>query len=142
MTNPRSRRRHNRFSLVEILIVLVIIGLVLGLVGPALIKHLEEGKRKTAKSQLLLLKSCIKSYYLDVGDYPSALQDLVQSPPGAENWKGPYIEDGALPLDPWGNNYIYQKPGTDDRPYDLLSYGKDNAPGGDGSDADITTWDK
>lgn len=133
--------RCHAFSLVEILIVLVIIGLVLGLVGPALLGKLDESKQNTARSQLILLKNCMKSYYLDMDMYPTALQDLVKNP-GNGKWKGPYVEDGEMPNDPWGAPYRYNTPGADGKPYDLYTYGRDNAPGGDGVDMDIHVWKK
>ena len=130
----------NFFSLTELMVVLLIIGLVVGLVGPAIFGRFQDAQRKSAKTQLLLFKECAKSYYLDMNEYPRSLNDLKTNPGNSSNWKGPYIADGFIPKDPWGNEYQYESPGRDGRPFDISSYGKDNAPGGEGNDADIGSW--
>ena len=102
----RSTVRQRLFSLMEIMVVLIIIGLVLGLVGPAILEKLESAKMKTAKSQILMLEGCVTSYYLDLGEYPDSMQGLSSSP-GSAKWKGPYVAKGVVPKDPWGMEYQY-----------------------------------
>ena len=138
--NLPSVGRFQFFSLIELMVVILIIGLVVGLVGPALFDQFEKARQNTARNQILLLKECAKSYYLDMNEYPQSLEDLVRDPGGRKSWKGPYIEDGELPPDPWDNDYQYRNPGENGRPFDIYSYGKDNQFGGEGGDADIGTW--
>ena len=128
------------FSLTELMVVLLIIGLVVSLVGPALFGKYQDAQRRATKTQLLLLKECVKGYYLDMNEYPRSLDDLTRNPGSGPNWKGPYIEDGVIPKDPWNNDYHYETPGGDNRPFDIFSYGKDNAPGGENGDADVGSW--
>ncbi len=128
------------FSLTELMVVLLIIGLVVGLVGPALFERYQEAQRQAAKAQIKLIKECVKSFYLDMNEYPRALEDITRNPGSGGNWKGPYIEDGILSKDPWGNDYLYDAPGGDNRAFDIYSYAKDNAPGGEGGDADVDSW--
>ena len=122
------------------MIVLLIIGLVVGLIGPALFTKYQEAQGRAAKTQMLLLKECAKGYYLDINEYPRSLDGLVRNPGSSSKWKGPYIEDGVIPKDPWGNEYHYDTPGRDGRVFDIFTYGRDNAPGGEGGDADISIW--
>ena len=135
-------RKIKRFSLIEIMVVLIIIGLIAGLAIPAVMSRLEDSKQKTAKTQLKLLQSCLKTYYLDNDNYPASINDLVKDPGVNEKWKGPYLDDGVLPKDPWGNDYIYSIPGSNEHPYDLMSYGKDKSPGGEDADADVSCWEE
>ena len=135
--NNNWQRRH--FSLIEIMVVLIIIGLILGLAVPAVMNQLESAKQKAAKAEVLLLEDCVNSYYLDMNAYPDDLQALVQS--SSKKWKGPYIEKGQLPTDPWGNDYEYKK--SSSRPnlkFEIVSYGADGVPGGQKFDADIGNW--
>ncbi len=144
MTKTQSRKRLKQsarfFSLIELMVVLLIIGLVMGLIGPAIFKKLTTAQHKTAEAQIFLLKECVKGYYLDMNDYPRSLQDLSSNPGSGPKWNGPYIEDGVIPKDPWDNEYHYENPGRDGRPFEIYSYGKDNAPGGDSENADIFSW--
>ena len=133
-------RRYSYFSLTELMVVLLIIGLVVGLVGPAIFSKFQEAQRKTAKTQIMLLKECVKGYYLDMNEYPSSLEDITRNPGSSSNWKGPYIEDGVIPKDPWGNDYHYDQPGRENGPFEIYSYSKDNAPGGQKGDADVGSW--
>ena len=128
------------FSLTELMVVLLIIGLVVSLVGPAIFNKYQDAQRRAAKTQIMLLKECVKGYYLDLNEYPKSLQDIVANPGSNSNWKGPYIEDGVIPKDPWGNDYHYESPGKDNRPFDIFSYARDNAPGGEGGDEDVGSW--
>lgn len=126
----RRWRRRGQFSLMEVMVVLIIIGLIVGLVGPAIFKHLEQGRAKAAKSQVILLRQCVNDYYLDLQEYPRSLDELVRNPNNPK-WRGPYLQDHtSIPKDPWGNDYQYQSPGREGRNYDIYSFGKGGAAGG------------
>ena len=130
------------FTLVELLVVLVILGLLAALVGPKLFTKLGKGKQAAAKAQIELLEQGLDQYRLDVGNYPTTqegLNALMSNPGGVEKWDGPYLKKG-LPDDPWGKPYHYQSPGTHGE-YDLFSYGRDGSPGGEGEDKDVTNWE-
>jgi general secretion pathway protein G len=130
------------FTLIELLVVLVILGLLAGLVGPQVLRHLGGAKSDTAQLQISELGAGLDLFHLEVGRYPSSsegLQALVEAPSSASNWHGPYLKKSTLPKDPWGNDYIYEFPG-DHGPYDLYSYGADNAEGGEGDNKDIVSW--
>jgi general secretion pathway protein G len=138
-TGTRRRCRRHVFTLIEIMIVIVIIGMITGLVGPAIMERLAKAKRETAKTQIVLLKNACKDYYLDLSEYPRSLDDLVSSP-GNSKWDGPYLDPAKVPVDPWGQPYQYQSPGQHGD-VDLSSFGNDKAPGGEGKNADITSWE-
>jgi general secretion pathway protein G len=130
------------FTLIELLVVLVILGLLAGLVGPQVLRHLGGAKSDTAQLQISELGAGLDLFHLEVGRYPSSsegLQALVEAPSSASNWHGPYLKKSTVPKDPWGNDYIYEFPG-DHGPYDLYSYGADNAEGGEGDNKDIVSW--
>lgn len=137
--------QHNRqrgFTLVELLVVLVILGLLAGLVGPAVLNQLGGAKSKTAKVQIADLEQAAELFKLDIGRFPSStegLEALVQNPGSASGWNGPYLKKG-LPKDPWGNPYHYTFPGRNGQ-MDIVSYGADGVAGGDGENADISNWD-
>ncbi len=128
------------FTLVELLVVLAILGLLAGLVGPKVLGQLDGAKSKTAAVQIKDLEQAAELFKLDVGRFPSTaegLNALVQKV-NAPGWNGPYLRKG-LPADPWGNPYRYESPGRHGD-IDIYSYGSDNAPGGDGERADIGNW--
>jgi len=130
------------FTLIELLIVLVIIGLLAGLVAPRVFKGQKKGQVTTAKAQIQLLEQALDQFRLDVGRYPSTSEGLAAlqtNPGGAENWDGPYLRK-SIPLDPWGNPYMYASPGTHGD-FDLYSYGADRSQGGEGDNRDITNWE-
>ncbi len=133
-------RSSRGFTLVELLVVMVIIGLLAALVAPKLFPKLGKGKQAAAKAQIELIGQALDHYRLDTGLYPTTDQGLnaLMSNPGVEKWQGPYLKKG-LPLDPWGKPYIYQQPGSHGD-YDLYSYGRDGKPGGEGEDEDILSW--
>lgn len=126
----RSKRSgQGGFSLTEMLVVLVIMGLILGLVGPRVLRYLSSAKSKTAALQIENLRSTMSLYFIEEGRYPTQTEGLAAL--------GPYLEDGDVPTDPWGNAYLYKIPGEGDAPYQITSLGADGAPGGDGENADI-----
>jgi general secretion pathway protein G len=140
----QQRRRNSQagFTLIEMLVVLVIIGLIMGLVGPRVLTFLSDARSKTAHIQIASFTNALDLYYLDVGRYPTTqegLTALVQRPPGMEVWNGPYLKGGDIPTDPWHNAYVYVAPGSHGA-FDLMSYGADGHEGGVGSAADITNW--
>jgi general secretion pathway protein G len=135
------RRREQGFTLVEILVVIIIIGLLAALVGPKLFGKVSSAKLKAAKAQIELFGTALDAYRLDVGRYPTSeegLKALREKPSGAEQWKGPYLPK-EIPVDPWGRAYIYKSPGSFGD-YDLISYGLDGAEGGEGENQDVVSW--
>ncbi len=133
-------RAQGGFSLIELLVVLVILGIIASLVVPNILGRLTGAKVKAAEAQITQLSSAIDSYYLDNGDLPDRLEDLVQEPSDATFWNGPYVKE-ALLQDPWNRKWEYKVPGSDGRMYDLYSLGADSSPGGDGENADIKSWE-
>jgi len=128
------------FTLIELLVVMVILGLLAALVGPELFGKLGGAKQNTAKTQIEMLLTALDAYRLDVGRYPSqseGLQALVRNP-GKDKWMGPYLRK-EVPNDPWDNPYQYQNPGSHGE-IDIFSHGLDGSPGGEGEDADVTSW--
>ncbi|MDX5410690.1 MAG: type II secretion system major pseudopilin GspG [Thauera sp.] len=129
------------FTLLELLVVMVIIGLLAGYVGPRFFSQIGKSEVNTAKAQIDAFEKGLDQYRLDVGRYPSSeqgLQALMTAPGGESRWQGPYLRK-AVPADPWGNPYRYRHPGEHGE-YDIFSYGADGQPGGDGTNADITNW--
>ncbi len=132
------KSRHSGFTLLELLVVMVIIGLLVGYVAPRYFTQLGKSEIKAARAQISALSKALDLYRLDTGHYPpqeAGLQALATAPEGVGGWQGPYLEK-ALPLDPWGQPYQYRIPG-ERREYDLFSYGKDGKPGGSEDHADI-----
>jgi general secretion pathway protein G len=131
------------FTLIELLVVLAIIGLLAGLVGPQVIKHLGESKSKAARLQIEELSSALDMYRLDVGRYPSTdegLTALIEAPSTGRNWNGPYLRKKKIPLDPWNTPYHYASPGEHGK-FDLYTLGADNSEGGEGEDQDVASWE-
>jgi len=129
------------FTLLELLVVMVIIGLLAGYVGPKYFAQIGKSEIKTAMSQIDALGKALDHYRLDTGHYPSSeegLSALFTKPSSETKWSGPYLQKN-VPLDPWGKPYVYKKPG-EHGDYDLLSYGKDGVPGGSGEASDVTNW--
>ena len=126
-----SRDTQGGFTLVELLVVLVILGLVMGLAGPRVLGYLSSSREKAAKLQIESFSSALDLYFLDIGRYPSTsegLQALVQRPPAVDSWSGPYLKQAAVPQDPWGRPYEYRAPGKSG-PYAILSSGADGQKG-------------
>jgi len=124
-------RRQEGFSLIELIVVMVIIGLLAGLVGPRLFRHVDTAKQKDAYAQIAMFEEALDLYRLDHHKYPSTEEGLASLKD--------YLKK-ELPKDPWGNAYVYKKPGPDNRDFEIVSYGADGQPGGDGNDADIINW--
>lgn len=135
------------FTLIELMVVIVILGILAGLIVPRIMGRPEEARRTKARIQLESLETALKLYKLDNGAYPTTeqgLQALVEPPTVGElpkNWReGGYLEKGKIPKDPWGNEYVYLSPGVS-MEYDLISYGADGEPGGEGKNKDVTNHD-
>jgi general secretion pathway protein G len=129
------------FTLLELLVVMVIIGMLAGFVAPKYFSQVGKSEIRTAQAQVESLKRALDQYRLDVGRYPTSeqgLSALVSRPSGDKKWSGPYLEK-AVPPDPWGNTYSYKAPGEHGE-FDLVSFGKDGKPGGANEDADIVSW--
>jgi general secretion pathway protein G len=148
LTRCRRPRIHRAvddgFTLVELLVVLAIIGLVMGLIGPRVLGYLAESKTKTAKLQIESFSTSLDLYYLDTGRYPTTsegLNALVQRPADVAVWNGPYLKDGRVPSDPWGHPYQYKAPVDHTPPYEILSLGPDGREGGTGDAAEISSID-
>lgn len=138
------RKRHSQrgFTLVELLVVLAILALLAGLVGPQVMKFLGSSKTKTAKLQVEEFAAALDLYRLEVGRYPQTsegLDALVRKPGDAPNWSGPYLKKTVIPKDPWGFEYHYRSPGEQGA-YDIYSFGADNAAGGEGENQDVVSW--
>ena len=133
--------RHAGFTLLELLVVLVIIGLLAGYVGPQFFKQIGKSESKTATAQIDALGKALDQYRLDTGRYPSTEEGLAAlwvQPAGESRWWGPYLRK-APPKDPWGREYQYRAPGEHGE-YDLFSLGKDGREGGGGEDQDVSNW--
>lgn len=130
------------FTLIELLVVIIVLGLLVGLVGPRLFGRVGQSKQAAARAQIELLGAALDQYRLDVGRYPDSSQGLaaLTQNPNIPNWNGPYLKK-AVPLDPWGNPYKYRCCPGQHGDYDLWSDGGDGAPGGEGENADVTSWD-
>ena len=141
---PRTAIKHERgFTLLELLVVMVIIGLLASYVAPRFFDQIGKSEIKATRAQLDAFDKALAAYRLDTGHYPSTeqtLKALVERPATEPKWAGPYLAK-ALPADPWGNAYVYRAPGESGHDYDLMSFGKDGQRGGTGENADISIWD-
>jgi general secretion pathway protein G len=148
MKNERKvPNREAGFTLIELMVVIVILGLLAGLILPRFIGESDKAKQQTARTQIAILETALKMYKLDNGSYPTTEQGLkaLVEPPTAgnlpKNWrKGGYLEKGKVPKDPWGNDFVYLSPGSHGD-FDLSCLGKDGEPGGEGVDKDINNWE-
>jgi general secretion pathway protein G len=128
------------FTLVEIMIVVVILGLLVGLVGPRVFERFKKAERNTAKAQIEMLCTAVDTFRLDMRRYPKEIEELMKKPSDDKNWEGPYLKKD-LPTDPWDHPYVYKCPGDENRDYDIISYGADGQAGGDGENGDINNWE-
>jgi len=136
-----SRSVARGFTLLELLVVVVIIGMLAGLVAPRYFDQVGKSNTKIAKAQIDSLEKALDQYRLDVGGYPTteqSLASLFSKPNNVEKWQGPYLKK-PVPPDPWGRPYHYKAPG-DHSDYDIYSYGADNQPGGTGENSDVDSW--
>ncbi|NLF92971.1 MAG: type II secretion system major pseudopilin GspG [Oligosphaeraceae bacterium] len=139
MRKALSRQAVRRpFTLIEIMIVVVIIGMLAALVGPNLTRRLDKAKVNTTKAQLVNLKNAVLDFRMDVSEYPSKLEDLLVNP-GQDKWDGPYLDAKTIPKDSWDQEFQYRYPG-DDQDFDIISLGSDKASGGDGDASDLSCW--
>jgi len=138
-TTPSRRRRSRPFTLFEIMIVVVIIGMLAALVGPNILGSLDKTKVKSTKAQLVSLKNAVQQFYMDMSSYPNRLDDLLVNP-GNDKWDGPYLEAKNLPKDGWDNEFQYSCPGPNNMPFDIISYGADKSSGGSGYNEDLSCW--
>lgn len=138
----RARRKAQAgFTLVELLVVMAILVLLASVVAPRVIGYLGSSRTKTAKVQIESLSTSVELFKLDTGTYPSArdgLSALVAQPSGVRGWNGPYLKGGRLPLDPWGQPYLYRQPGAGVE-FEIFSFGADHKEGGDGEDRDVAS---
>ena len=143
MRHQKISKSNRGFTLIELLVVLAIIGLLAGLVGPQVMKHLGESKTKAARLQIEELDTALNMYFMAVGRYPTTdegLQALIEQPASARIWTGPYLRKKKVPVDPWNNPYHYVAPGQHGK-FDLFSLGADGSDGGEGEDQDILGWE-
>ena len=138
------RHRGNAgFTFIEMMVVVSIIGLLIVLVGPRFIRGQEKAELRAAAAQVANFGTALDTFRLDVGRYPTTqegLAALMQRPSSGDRWDGPYLKT-TIPPDPWGRPYFYRSPGEGGRPYDLYSLGADGAPGGDGPNRDVLSWE-
>lgn len=138
----RTRNFRSGFTLIELIVVIMILGLLAGLVVPRLFKQAARAKTSTAKAQIAAFQTALAAHKLDTGTFPTneqGLQALRVAPSGVRNWDGPYLPKD-IPLDPWGRAYIYRYPGQHGDEPDIISYGADGQEGGEGENEDILSW--
>ncbi|MBN1473951.1 MAG: type II secretion system major pseudopilin GspG [Syntrophaceae bacterium] len=146
-TNRQNKKREHGFTLIELMVVIVILGVLAGLIIPRVMGRPDEARQAKAKIQMESMETALKLYKLDNGNYPTTeqgLKALVEAPTVGilpRNWRaGGYLEKGRVPKDPWDNEFVYISPGTHSD-FDLICLGKDGEPGGEGFDADINNWE-
>ena len=130
------------FSLIEMLVVVVILGLIASIVAPNMLGKIADAKSKTARVQIEDLAAAVELYFLDTGSYPTSdagLDALIIAPAEVSQWDGPYLKKKRIPDDPWGQPYLYRSPG-EFAPFEIWSLGADQKVGGDGDNADVESW--
>jgi general secretion pathway protein G len=140
-TNRRHFKNKQGFTLVELIVVMVILGMLAALVAPKFFGKIGKGKQSAVKTQIELLGQALDTFRLDTGRYPTTSEGLeaLLTDPGVNNWDGPYLKK-AIPNDPWSRPYHYESPGNHGD-YDLYSLGADGSPGGEGENKDINSWE-
>ncbi len=138
----KDQKKMRGFTLIEIMVVIIILGLLSALVAPKFFGKIDQAKIRTAKTQIEMLGAALDSFRLDTGRYPlteEGLNALQEAPSGLNGWFGPYLPK-AVPVDPWGNPYVYTSPGRHGS-YDLVSYGQDGQEGGEKNNKDVVSWE-
>ena len=138
------RNRSQGFSLIEIIVVITIIGVIVGWAASNIFGRADQAQSKIAKSKIVALGGPLDLYKLDTGKYPSTqegLKALLTAPSGVANWNGPYMRDASDLKDPWRNDLIYRSPGSENRPYEIVSLGSDGQEGGEGANKDLKSWE-
>ena len=141
MKKDRLRKGSRGFTLIELMVVVVILGLLAAFVAPKFFGKLSTAKVKAAKVQIEMFGTALDGFRLDVGRYPTTeegMKALREKPSGVDKWEGPYLPK-EIPLDPWGNAYVYRSP-SEHGDYDIMSYGLDKAEGGEGENQDVVSW--
>ncbi len=133
-------QRSSGFTLIELIVVIALVAVLAAVVAPNLLGKASDANRKSAAVQLEKVANAVELYRLETGRYPEKLTDLVQKPNGVERWNGPYVRKLSRLKDPWGNDLVLKLPGQHG-PFDVISYGGDGRPGGDGDAADVNSWE-
>ncbi len=144
LTQKKLRKKQKRqgFTLIEVIIVVIILGLIAALIVPRMFKKVEKSKRQLTKTQIVMIEGSIKFFKMDTGRYPTTqegLKVLLENPGNVPNWDGPYLEKG-IPKDPWGRDYVYTYPGKN-YTFELISLGADGQPGGEDENKDVTNYE-
>jgi len=132
--------RPSGFTLIELIVVIALVAVLAAVIAPNLLGKATEANRKSATIQLEKIANAVELYRLETGRYPEELSDLVRQPTGVERWNGPYVRKLSQLQDPWGTDLVLRRPG-ENGPFDIISYGADGRPGGEGDDADIASWE-
>jgi general secretion pathway protein G len=132
--------RTTGFTLIELIVVIALVAVLAAVVAPNLLGKARDANRKSAAIQLEKIANTVELYRLETGRYPETLTDLVRQPDGVERWNGPYVRKLSQLKDPWGYDLVLQRPG-ENGPFDVISYGGDGRPGGEGDDADVHSWE-
>ena len=136
--------RRSGFTLIEVVVVIVILVTLASIATPLYMNYIKRANISAAKTQIKMFDDALTNYKMDVGSYPetdAGLQALVENPDDNEKWRGPYLKPASIPKDPWGNDYVYICPGDNAREYDIVSYGADGQPGGEGDNADLANYE-